>query len=64
LDSAKQTGVSRWPSLESGLKINNIRALNNLGRETSQVSANEELNIEISILAEESGQYDVYFVIY
>lgn len=63
LDSAKQTGISRWPALESGLKINNIRVLDDSEQVINQVRTNEALNIEISILAEESGQYDVYFVI-
>jgi len=62
-DSAKQIGISRWPSLESGLKIEDIRVLDASGNVINQVGVNQTLDIEISILAEETGQYDVYFVI-
>lgn len=63
LDLTKKIGISRWPSLEAGLKINDIRVLNCAGEVINQMITNQALNIEISILAEEERQYDVYFVI-
>ena len=50
LDSAKQTGISRWPSLEFGLKINDIRALDKLGRVINQVNTNETMFETLKLL--------------
>lgn len=55
--------ISRWPSLESGLKIHDISLKNAQGQMFNQVKTHDSLTIEITIVAEEIGEYDVYFVI-
>lgn len=61
--SPMHAGVSRWPSLEPGLKIHDIRLLNRHGKVIDKITANHFLDIEISIIAEEPGEYPIYFVI-
>ncbi len=62
-DSTQKVGISRWPSMEPGLKISDIRVLTDFGEIINQVVTNQALNIEVSILAEAEGKYDVYYVI-
>ena len=61
LDS--QFSVSRWPAHETGLKIYDVRLLDASNQAISQVEPEQKLNIEISIIAEATGSYNVYFVI-
>lgn len=60
---AQYFGVSRWPSLEQGLKIDNIQLLDTLGQLSNHFKSNQQITIEMSILAEQAGSYDVFFVI-
>jgi lipopolysaccharide transport system ATP-binding protein len=55
--------VSRWPSQENGLKIENICLLNAQNQPVAHIKSGESLQIEISIVAEQASDYDVYFVI-
>lgn len=56
-------GISRWPSLEQGLKIHDLLIKDGDERIVHQVQTFQPLNIDISVIAEETGHYDVYVVI-
>jgi lipopolysaccharide transport system ATP-binding protein len=60
---AQSFGISRWPSLEPGLKINNIQLLDATQQIRTNFKSNQKLTIQISVIAEHSGSYDVSFVI-
>lgn len=61
--TVKKTGISRWPSLEEGLKIHDLKLLNSSGEIVDAINVNQKVDIEISIQAEVTGFYNVYFVV-
>lgn len=49
-------GAERWPG-ERGLKVHKVRILDGAGRLTDRVKSGEALAVEVSVIAEEAGDY-------
>lgn len=59
----KDKDISRWPSLIEGLKIKEIRLLNQLNQEIFETQTGDELTIQFTIQAERKERFEVYFVL-
>jgi len=56
-------GVSRWDGGERGLKIANVRVIDEQEREVLGTKTSSPLDIEIEIVSEQGGEYPCYFVV-